>query len=60
MSLSFIHGEPNSDKLVCDALEMALWRQKRPEKVIVHTDRCSMSAKGCCCDNTCVESFFHR
>ncbi|WDB26904.1 IS3 family transposase [Escherichia albertii] len=65
-------------QLACDALQMALWRCKRPENVIVHTDRggqyCSadyqallkrhnlrgsMSAKGCCYDNACVESFFH-
>ncbi|RWR01237.1 transposase [[Pantoea] beijingensis] len=65
-------------QLACDALQMALWRRKRPENVIVHTDRggqyCSsdyqallkrhnlrgsMSAKGCCYDNACVESFFH-
>ncbi len=65
-------------QLVCDALQMALWRRKRPERVIVHTDRggqyCSadyqtllkrhnlrgsMSAKGCCYDNACAESFFH-
>ncbi|HCM1965460.1 TPA: DDE-type integrase/transposase/recombinase [Salmonella enterica subsp. salamae serovar 56:l,v:z39] len=26
-------------QLACDALQMALWRRKRPEKVIVHTDR---------------------
>ncbi|MGJ7266146.1 IS3 family transposase [Morganella morganii] len=65
-------------QLACDALQMALWRRKRPENVIVHTDRgsqycsadyqallkrhnlrVSMSAKGCCYDNACVESFFH-
>lgn len=65
-------------QLACDALQMALWRRKRPENVIVHTDRGgqyysdnyqrllkrhnlrgSMSAKGCCYDNACVESFFH-
>lgn len=65
-------------QLACDALQMALWRRKRPENVIIHTDRgdqyCSadyqallkrynlrgsMSAKGCCYDNACVESFFH-
>lgn len=65
-------------KLACDALQMALWRRKRPRNVIVHTDRggqyCSadyqsllkrhnlrgsMSAKGCCYDNACAESFFH-
>ncbi|HHR5277741.1 TPA: IS3 family transposase [Salmonella enterica subsp. enterica] len=65
-------------KLACDALQMALWRRKRPKNVIVHTDRggqyCSadyqallkrhslhgsMSAKGCCYDNACAESFFH-
>lgn len=65
-------------QLACDALQMALWRRKRPENVIVHTGRdgqyCSedyqrllkrhnlrgsMSAKGCCYDNACVESFFH-
>ncbi|ECE6343800.1 IS3 family transposase [Salmonella enterica subsp. enterica] len=67
-----------TDRLACDALQMALWRRKRPENVIVHTDRggqyCSadyqallkrhnlrgsMSAKGCCYDNACAESFFH-
>lgn len=26
-------------KLACDELKMALWRGKRPENVIVHTDR---------------------
>ena len=65
-------------QLACDALEMALWRRKRPQKGIVHTDRggqyCSadyqallkrynlrgsLSAKGCCYDNACAESFFH-
>ncbi|EKE3210739.1 IS3 family transposase [Salmonella enterica] len=65
-------------QLTCDALQMALWRRKRPKNVIVHTDRggqyCStdyqsllkrnnlrgsMSAKGCCYDNACAESFFH-
>ena len=25
--------------LVCDALEMALWRRKRPKSVIIHSDR---------------------
>lgn len=33
-------------QLACDALQMALWRRKRPENVIVHSDRggqyCSM------------------
>ncbi|EBB1607654.1 IS3 family transposase, partial [Salmonella enterica] len=65
-------------QLACDALQMALWRRKRPENVIVHTDRdgqycsadyqallkrhnlrSSMSARGCCYDNACAESFFH-
>jgi transposase-like protein len=26
-------------QLACDALKMALWRRKRPENVIIHTDR---------------------
>lgn len=26
-------------KLACDALQMALWRRKRPKNVIVHTER---------------------
>ena len=65
-------------QLACDALQMALWRRKRPGNVILHTDRggqyCStdyqsllkrhnlrgsMSARGCCYDNACAESFFH-
>ncbi|EQC0635944.1 IS3 family transposase [Salmonella enterica] len=65
-------------QLAYDALQMALWRRKCPENVIVHTDRggqyCStdyqsllkrhnlrgsMSARGCCYDNACAESFFH-
>ncbi|EMB9014477.1 IS3 family transposase [Salmonella enterica] len=65
-------------QLACDALQMALWRRKCPENVIVQTDRggqyCStdyqsllkrhnlrgsMSARGCCYDNACAESFFH-
>lgn len=64
--------------MACDALQMAPWRRKRPQNVIVHTNRggqyCSadyqallkrhtlrgsMSAKGCCYGNACVESFFH-
>ena len=64
--------------LVCDALNMALWRRKFPQGVIFHSDRgsqyCSesfrtilcenslqqsMSRKGDCRDNACVESFFH-
>lgn len=60
-------------KLVCDALSMALFRRGFPEQVIIHSDRgsqyCdqitaynlkqSMSRKGNCWDNACVESFFH-
>lgn len=64
--------------LVCDALQMALWRRGKPKGVIIHSDRgsqyCShdyqhliaqhgliqsMSRKGNCWDNACVESFFH-
>ncbi len=64
--------------LVCDALNMALWRRKFPKNTIFHSDRgsqyCSeafrtifqenellqsMSRKGDCWDNACVESFFH-
>lgn len=64
--------------LVCDALQMALWRRGMPGGVIVHSDRgsqycsaafqqllkqhdlvCSMSKRGDCYDNACVESFFH-
>ncbi len=64
--------------LVCDALQMAVWRRGKPKGVIVHSDRgsqyCShaylnmieqygltqsMSRKGNCWDNACVESFFH-
>jgi len=71
-------SERMTARLVCDALQMALFRRKRPKNVIVHSDRgsqycshdyqtllranqliCSMSAKGCCYDNACSESFFH-
>ena len=64
--------------LVCDALNMALWRRKFPKGAVFHSDRgsqyCSeafrnilgknglqqsMSRKGDCWDNACVESFFH-
>lgn len=64
--------------LVCDALNMALWRRGFPQGLIIHSDRgsqyCStayreiisgnklnqsMSRKGNCWDNACVESFFH-
>ena len=67
-----------TSSLVCDALQMAIWRRGRPKYVIVHSDRCSqyashayrdllsehhlmqsMSRKGNCWDNACVESFFH-
>ncbi|HHJ4164318.1 TPA: IS3 family transposase [Raoultella ornithinolytica] len=37
-------------QLACDALQMALWRRKRPKNVIVHTDRggqyCSADYQG--------------
>lgn len=33
-------------RLVCDALEMALWRRKRPAGVIVHSDRGSQYCSG--------------
>jgi putative transposase len=71
-------SERMTAQLVCDALQMALWRRRMPSGVIVHSDRgsqycsaayqtlirkhgllCSMSAKGCCYDNACAESFFH-
>ncbi len=64
--------------LVCNALNVALWRRKFPKGAIFHSDRgsqyCSdafrnilcenglqqsMSRKGDCWDNACVESFFH-
>jgi len=67
-----------TSNLVCDALDMALWRRGFPKGAIVHSDRgsqyCahayrkmigvhqlkqSMSRKGNCWDNACVESFFH-
>jgi len=41
--------------LVCDALQMALWRRKRPSGVIVHSDRgsqyCSSAHRGLLRDN---------
>ncbi|MGW1445487.1 DDE-type integrase/transposase/recombinase, partial [Serratia rhizosphaerae] len=41
-------------QLACDALQMALWRRKRPENVIVHTDR-----GGQCC-STDYQSLLKR
>ena len=42
-------------KLVCDALQMALWRRRRPRGVIVHSDRgnqyCSSAHRGLLRDN---------
>jgi putative transposase len=71
-------SERMTANLACDALNMAIFRRKRPKGVMVHSDRgsqyCShayrqllqqhellgsMSAKGCCYDNACAESFFH-
>ena len=39
-------SERMTAKLVCDALQMALWRRKRPRGVIVHTDRGSQYCSG--------------
>ena len=35
-------------QLACDALQMALWRRKRPENVIVHRVRKSAASGGNC------------
>ena len=60
--------------LVCDALQMAIFKRKRPKGVDRGSQYCShayrellekhplqgsMSAKGNCYDNVCAESFFH-
>lgn len=39
-------SERMTAKLVCDALQMALWRRKRPRGVIVHSDRGSQYCSG--------------
>lgn len=39
-------SERMTAKLVCDALQMALWRRKRPCGVIVHSDRGSQNCSG--------------
>lgn len=71
-------GTRMTANLVCEALQMALWRRGFPKHTIIHSDRgsqyCSaayrdiidkhelhqsMSRKGNCWDNACVESFFH-
>lgn len=39
-------SERMTAKLVCDALQMALWRRKRPCGVIVHSDRGSQYCSG--------------
>jgi len=39
-------AERMTARLVCDALQMALWRRKRPQGVIVHSDRGSQYCAG--------------
>lgn len=39
-------SERMTARLVCDALQMALWRRKRPRGVIVHSDRGSQYCSG--------------
>jgi len=39
-------SERMTAKLVCDALQMALWRRKKPTSVIVHSDRGSQYCSG--------------
>jgi transposase InsO family protein len=39
-------SERMTAKLVCDALQMALWRRKRPRGVIIHSDRGSQYCSG--------------
>lgn len=39
MVVGWAMSERMTATLVCDALEMALWRRKRPTEVIVHSDR---------------------
>lgn len=39
MAVGWAMSERMTATLVCDALQMALWRRKRPRGVIVHSDR---------------------
>lgn len=39
-------SERMTAKLVCDALQMALWRRKQPSGVIIHSDRGSQYCSG--------------
>lgn len=39
MVVGWAMSERMTARLVCNALEMALWRRKRPQGVIVHSDR---------------------
>jgi len=39
-------SERMTAKLVCDALQMALWRRKRPRGVFIHSDRGSQYCSG--------------
>lgn len=71
-------SERMTSRLVIDALQMAIWRRKKPWGVIIHSDRgsqycsheyqrllaengfiCSMSKRGDCYDNACMESWNH-
>lgn len=39
MVVGWAMGERMTASLVSDALQMAIWRRKKPEQVIVHSDR---------------------
>ena len=78
MVVGWSMSERMTSQLVIDALQMAIWRRKKPQGVIIHSDRgsqycshdyqkllakngfiCSMSKRGDCYDNACMESWNH-
>lgn len=78
MVVGWSMSERMTSQLVIDALQMAIWRRKKPHGVIIHSDRgsqycshdyqkllakngfiCSMSKRGDCYDNACMESWNH-
>lgn len=64
MVVGWAMNERMTASLVCDALQMALWRRKRPQGVILHSDRgsqyCSRVYRTLLADNNLICSMSKR